>query len=127
MAPYDRKQPVDPNIIAALAKLPKEMKNNEGRVVRIRERAGRETGFEHIAKTGHGLQVRDIKRIPSILLKPDAVRKDPVHSVFNKHYYGKKYRNNKLIGYIKIVTTKNKDGSEQILTLFLTSRLKNDE
>ena len=124
MAPYDRKQPVDPNIIEALKSLPAQMINHLGVTVTIREKAGRETGYEHIADTGHGLQVRDILRIPGILRKPDAVCVDLIHPRDNKVYDGCKYRKNRFDGFIKIVTSKGKSGGEVIVTVFLTKRIK---
>ena len=120
MAPYDRKQPVGPNIIEALKSLPIQMINHSGVTVTIREKTGRETGYEHIADTGHGLQVRDILRIPDILRKPDAVCVDLIHPRDNKVYYGCKYRKNRFDGFIKIVTSKGKSGGE----VFLTKRIK---
>ena len=68
--------------------------------------------------------MRDIRRIPWILRHPDFVGIDRTHPEDNRAYYGKKYRENKLFGFIKIITTKNPDGSEFIVTVFLANKIK---
>ena len=127
MSPYDKRQPYDPNIIEALACLPKEMMNDKGKIVYIRGKAGRETSYEHIANTGHGLQVRDVLRIPGILANPEHVCKDPSYPKTKLNYYGKKYKRNQLVGYIKIVTTKTPSGREEIVTVYFTKRIKDNK
>ena len=128
MSPYDRNQAYDPNIIEALEKLPKVMKNNENKDVTIRHQARDESGKEHIAVSTHGLQVRDIESIPKILKKPEMCEHD-LHNKNYKVYYGKRggkhdstTRNKGL--FLKIVTSVKLDGNEEIVTVYPTNSIK---
>ena len=123
MSPYNRNQPFDPNIIEALNKLPRKMTNYDGKMISIRPNSGRETGVEHVSQSGHGLQEKDIKQIPNILKNPDTVCSDPDWPN-RKNYYGKKYKEHVFWGFIKIVSDIKSDGSEEIVTVFLTKKIK---
>lgn len=100
------------------------MKNLNDKDVTIRPNGpNRETGKEHIAKTSHGLQKKDIKEIPNILKNPDTLKVDPTFK--NKmNYYGIKRKKYVAIGYIKIITEVKFDGSEEIVTIYFTEKIK---
>lgn len=123
--PYDRNQAYDPHILESLNKLPQIMENADKKTVTIKKKVNRENGDEHIAVTRHGLQVRDIKLIPSILKNPLVVKPDPIKK-HSKNYYGlRKGRHtddNQI--YVKIVTNVMADGSEEIVTVFPTDKIK---
>jgi len=122
MPKYNRHLKIDKNIINAVNSLPLLMKNKEGDLIKLRKSNTRETREEHIADSTHGLQVKDIKAVPKILLNPYARLIDPVHPR-RINYYGVKYKSNKFCCYIKIVTTKNKL-NEEIITIYLTNKIK---
>lgn len=114
---------IDQHILNALNKLPLIMINNKGKKVCLRKSGKRgETGKEHIANISHGLQVKDVKQIPKILINPIASGLDPKHK-YRKIYYGKKYKNYKFYCYIKIVTQLNDDQSEEIVTVYLSDKI----
>ena len=128
MPPYIRNQAIDPNIIEALEKLPKIMRNNQNKEVSIRAEARNETGKEHIAVVVHGLQVRDISLIKKALKTPDFVCEDP-NNHWKKNYYikrrGKHGPNNRNKGILlKVVTYVKPDGTEEIVTVFPTNSIK---
>ena len=126
---YVNKNGYDINIINALKKLPLEMLNYNGHYVVVRDKArSNESGFEHIAKKSHGLQVRDIESIPSILLHPIYVCIDPNNKVHNNYYGTRKGKNNKGL-LIKIVTKKVKNNikCEQVVTIYITKSIKVDK
>lgn len=128
MPPYIRNQAIDPNIIEALEKLPKIMRNNQNKEVSIRAEARNETGKEHIAVTTHGLQVRDVNLIKKALKSPEFVCVDP-NNRYKKNYYisrkGNHGANNRNKGVLLKVVTKVKcDGKEEIVTVFPTNSIK---
>jgi len=128
MSPYDRNQPIDPNIIKALEKLPKVMSNNQDKEVFVRAKARHETGKEHIAVTSHGLQVRDINLIKKALSAPEFVCEDP-NNHRRKNYYVKRegkhgYNNRNKGTLLKVVTYVRPDEKEEIVTVFPTNSIK---
>ena len=128
MPPYIRNQAIDPNIIEALEKLPKIMRNNQNKEVSIRAEARNETGKEHIAVTTHGLQVRDVNLIKKALRSPEFVCQDPNNPNYKNYYVrrgGKHGPNNRNKGvFLKLVTYVKSDGSEEIITVFPTNSIK---
>ncbi len=122
MCPLKNKLFYDAHIINALSVLPPVMINNEGSPVFIRKKARQESGREHIARASHGLQVKDIQRIPEILKSPFKVCLDPTHKC-KKNYYGIKYKKHVFAGFIKIVTAM-KQNKEEIVTIFVADKIK---
>jgi len=124
MPKYNRHEKIDKNIINAIVNLPKEMKNCDDNVVTFRRNSSSETREEHIADSTHNLQVKDIKQIPKILLKPFIRKVDPNHPR-RINYYGIKYKNNIFFSYIKIVTTRSDNNKhEEIITVYICSKIK---
>ena len=123
MSRSKRKCLYNQNIIDALNKLPKVMLNYKGNKVLIKPRSERETGKEHIAKSYHGLKVKDIQNIPKTLLKPYKSKQDP-HYKSKQNYYSLRRGEVGRGLLLKIVTEKNKDGTELIDTVFTTNKIK---
>jgi len=123
MSKFKRDEFRDINIINALKKLPNFIINNDGNSICIRSRAnGHETGIEHIVKRYHGLSVKDINNITNTLKSPFKVC---INDNFcKKSYYSKIYKKYKFSCFLKIVTELRKDGSEQIVTIFRTNKIK---
>ena len=115
----------DDNILRALDKLPHIMKNLENKSITIRANAtSKESGKEHIAKTSHGLQARDITRLPKIFLDiKTKVVQDP-NFENRKNYYAEKRHKYLFAGYIKVVTEIKNDQSEEIITVFFAEKIK---
>lgn len=116
-----KKKKFNNDILDELKKLPPKMINNDGNIVffgcAVRKNESRE---EHISKIHHNLKKKDIKRIPEILKNPLKVVDDPKRKN-NKNYYAYAFDANVPTCFIKIVTSKNYDKSEKILTIFRTN------
>lgn len=112
------KRPFDQNLVNSLDKFDWPLTNYCGIKIFLRASARNETGQEHIAGKLHGLKVRDIELLPSILAKPLAIKIDARKG---KLYFGKRKGVNKSL-YLKIVTKVNRDGSETIITVCPSKR-----
>lgn len=125
MSHKKRKKYYDGNILIALEKLPPIMKTKDNKDVIIRSSANnKESGKEHISKTSHGLQAKDILRIPAILRDHKTIiLQDPVYKN-RKNYYAEKRKKHLFAGYIKIVTEVKATDEEEIITIFFAEKLK---
>ena len=108
----------DKNILNAIIKLQWPLLNNEGNKVYVRANAREGSGFEHIAGKHHLIKIRDIGIIPLILKNPYKVINENKGRK-GKAYYGKRKGKEKS-PFLKIVTRKNKEGCEEIVTIYTT-------
>lgn len=123
---HRKKRPYrDENILNALEQLPPIMRNVDGVSITVRSSASStESGKQHIAKSSHGLQAKDILKLPKIFLDSKTiVCQDPVFEN-RKNYYSEKRHKHLFVGYIKIVTEIKIDGSEEIITVFFAEKIK---
>ena len=118
------KEIFDENIIKALTKIRTPIIGKGGIKFYFRDKARKETGFEHIAKKSHRLKVRDIESVESILKHPILVRKDPNNPTY-KNYYGSRHGNDN-VKLIKIVTwvPYRESTTEYIMTIYPTKKIK---
>lgn len=117
------KEIFDENIIKALNKIRTPIIGKGGIKFYFRDKARKETGFEHIAKKSHRLKVRDIENIKLYLTHPIYVEIDPNNPTY-KNYYFKRLGNNR--DCIKVVTYMDKYDSkkETIITIYPTKKIK---
>lgn len=96
--------------------------NHLGKEVNVRPYSAEGTGFDHIVQPRHNLTISDIGLIPTILSHPSVYITDP-NNTNRKNYYGLRVTSDKQI-FLKIVTDVNLDGTESIVTLFPTRKVK---
>ena len=115
---HRRDDVMDPNLVEALLKLPKNMKNALGvNVVFPRPPKGNET-IAHISVKRHRLHVSDIQAIPAIISDPESMTEDRLFSK-NVNYIGKRPGEIKEAKkYLKIVTKKSGKNTEVIRTVY---------
>ena len=112
----------DHNIIKALEELPSVLEDKKHNlVIYIRNDQARtnETRFEHIAKNGHELKVKDIQAIPEGISNYEKFRKS--ETLKETYYYFIKRRNN-LKGYVQLAVILYKGDKKKayIKTIFIT-------
>ena len=112
----------DQNIINALKSLPIPLKTFDNHIIKFDLDKRYETIFEHIANKKHRLHISDIQAIPLILNNKSSLKSDK-NSKKYRNYIGKRVKKNERFKYIKIVTIKNKDQTESIITIMLVKKI----
>ena len=111
----------DQNIINALKSLPSPLRTFDGHIVKFDLDKRYETIYEHIANKKHRLHISDIKLIP-VILKDKSFLKSDKNSKKYRNYIGRRTKKNERLKYLKIVTIKNKDKTESVITIMLIKK-----